>query len=302
MLRIFSVIALISLVAATGFIAGSMAGLLRAPPATAVMSFFVDHLLCPSIDCGFDDTSDRSLVDCSPYTREAQRTMVLLSLGQSNGANHGESRMVPRAGVDNFNTADGKCYAAKDPLLGPTGTDGSPWTRLGDRLLEEGIYDRVLVAAIAVGGSRIERWAPGGDLNGRLAWTAKALDSAGIRVTHVAWHQGESNSDDTEEEYTAAFGEVLRTLRDLGIDAPVFPAVATICFDAGSDEIRRAQAALPGLYPGVFPGPNTDALDRFEHRHDLCHLSTLGLDLHAELWLAALVEHSKQTSPVEPEI
>ena len=294
MLRIVSVVALIVLFAATGFIAGSFAGFLRSPPATAVMRFFVDHLLCPSIECGFDDASDRSLVDCSPYTTDDQRTMVLLTLGQSNGANHGESRMVSRAGVDNFNPADGKCYAAKDPLLGPTGTDGSPWTRLGDQLLEAGIFDRVLIAAIAVGGSRIQRWVPGGDLNGRIAWIVKALDAAGIRVTHVAWHQGESNSDDTGESYTAAFGQVLRSLRDLGIDAPVFPAIATICHDTGRDEIRRAQAALPSIYSGVFPGPNTDALDRFEHRHDLCHLSTLGLDLHASLWRAVLVEYSSR--------
>lgn len=260
------------------------------------MSFFVENVLCPSIGCGFGDTADRSLVDCSPYTKDDPRTMVLLALGQSNGANHGETRMAPRAGVDNFNTTDAKCYAAQDPLLGPTGTDGSPWTRLGEQLLEADVYDRVLVVAIAVGGSRIERWAPGGDLNGRIARTAKALDSAHIRVTHVAWHQGESNIRNSSEEYTAAFGEVLQSLRDTGIDAPVFPAIATICNNAGSNEIRQAQASLPDVYPNVFPGPNTDSLDRFEHRHDMCHFSTLGLALHAELWRDAFFDYSRNLS------
>ena len=39
----------------------------------------------------------------------------------------------------------------------------------------------------------------------------------------------------------------------------------------------------------VFRGPNTDRLDRPEHRlADGCHFSSLGLDKAADMWVEAL--------------
>jgi hypothetical protein len=148
----------------------------------------------------------------------------------------------------------------------------------------------VLIVPIAVGGSALYRWIPGGDLHTRIVGAKLRLDDAGIRITHVLWHQGERDSelDTPAAEYGAQFGAFVAGLRELGIDAPVHPAVATACGGSGRESIRGAQQALPGRYPGVYPGPDTDALDRFEHRYDACHFSDAGLDAHARLWLEAV--------------
>lgn len=291
MTRYILIATLLSISLLIGFIGGSLAGLMHMSIAQHTVGLLTRPLICSDVACGYSDVNDRTAVDCSRYTQENRRIMVLLALGQSNSANHGETLFAPANGVDNFSTNHGGCYAAKDPLLGATGDGGSPWTRLGEGLINEGSYDRVLIVSIGVGGSKIQRWQPGGDLNPRIARTAKSLNAAGIKVTHIAWHQGESNSKDDAEEYVAAFGKVYKSLRDVGFDAPIFPAIATICFDRGSDDIRAAQALLPKRFPGVFLGANTDTLDRFIFRHDLCHLSALGLSKHAELWQQIFTQH-----------
>ena len=51
---------------------------------------------------------------------------------------------------------------------GVTGQGGSIWTDLGNRLIEEGVFDQVLIAPIAVGGTKVSRWVPGGDFNDRI--------------------------------------------------------------------------------------------------------------------------------------
>jgi hypothetical protein len=42
---------------------------------------------------------------------------MLVTLGQSNAANHGAGHYAALRDVANFNLYDGQCYAAADPLL-----------------------------------------------------------------------------------------------------------------------------------------------------------------------------------------
>lgn len=236
---------------------------------------------------GFKDTKGRLEVDCKQFTLPG--TAILLTLGQSNAANECELAFQPGAGVYNFNFFDSKCYVARDPLLGATGTGGSVWSRLGDKLVRSGAYERVLIAPIAVGGSRVQAWAPEGLHFSRLVAVQKALASQGLKPTHVLWHQGESDARwTTKEEYVDRFTRMLDGLRGLGIDAPVYVATASVCGHAGSQAIREAQQQLAATLPGVRPGPDTDQLDRFRWRRDGCHFSAEGLELHARLWVEAL--------------
>lgn len=245
---------------------------------------------CRGGRCGFDATRDRESVDCARFAPDAPRTAVLLTGGDSNAANYGQLPIAPRDAVFNFDPFDGRCYRARDPLLGPDGNGGSVWTRLGDLLVSRKLYDQVLIVPIAVSGSALRRWTPGGDLHGRIVDAKLRLHAAGLRITHVLWHQGERDAalDTPAAEYTAQFGAFLSGLRELGIDAPVYAAVATACGGPGHDALRSAQRALPERYPELKPGPDTDALDRLEHRHDACHFSDTGLDAHARLWLDAV--------------
>ncbi len=244
--------------------------------------------------CGFSDVSEKQLVSCDDFMAADPRNAVLFTFGQSNAANFGRGMYTPDADVVNFNFHDGNCYAADDPLLGPDGNTGSVWGRVGDKLIDRGTFDKVLVVPFAIGGTALSEWIPnGGRLHPRVERAAQEIASAGIVPTHVLWHQGEADvlSETTEEQYTAMFSQLVSSLRDYGIDAPVFPAVATICNNLGSDAVRDAQRLLPELLPGVYPGANTDTLTHFQYRPDNCHFSEAGLEAHAELWAETLANH-----------
>jgi hypothetical protein len=236
---------------------------------------------------GFKDVTDRRPVDCAELNQPG--SAIVIALGQSNAANESELRFQPGDGVFNFNFFDGKCYAARDPLLGATGEGGSVWSQLGDKLVRSGAYRRVLIAPIAVGGSRVLAWTPEGVHFSRIEAVQKALSDAGLKATHVLWHQGESDARWTsKEDYIAQFGSMLAGMRRIGIDAPVYVAVASLCRRQPSEAIRAAQRELPQLLPNVRPGPDTDELDRFRWRRDGCHFSAEGLEKHADLWVRAL--------------
>jgi hypothetical protein len=79
----------------------------------------------------------------------------------------------------------------------------------------------------------------------------------------------------------------------IGITAPVFPAVASICNDLGSDAIRSAQRALPEHIGRVHPGPDTDALSDMRDRFDYCHFSERGLQAHAALWKEVILSFAR---------
>ena len=87
------------------------------------------------------DTSERTVVPCSDGG--PRRPLVIVTLGQSNAANHGQGLHTPKHRVDNFNLYDGKCYKAVEPLLGPSGQGGNFATRLADMLIERRLADRV---------------------------------------------------------------------------------------------------------------------------------------------------------------
>ncbi len=235
--------------------------------------------------CGLAET-DRPAVSCAAFTTGNPRNAILLTFGQSNSANFGETPYTATSNVLNFNIHDGKCYASVDPLLGADGDGGSVWGRLGDQLVASGAFDRVLVIPFGIGGTALREWTTGGRLHPRVQYAAQQLQLAGIVPTHVLWHQGE---DDVREgtsssEYIEMFAALVKALRDYGINAPVFPAVASICFNLGSDTIRTAQRALPEHIAGVHPGPDTDALSDMRDRFDYCHFSERGLQAHAQLW------------------
>jgi len=111
----------------------------------------------------------------APFSRRRPRLGVLLTAGQSNAGNHGEERLKPTADVYNLNIFDHGCYVAQDPLLGTTGDGGNLFTQLGQLLVERGVYDAVVLVPIAVGGSSVEDWAPGGTLNIRFSAAFEAM-------------------------------------------------------------------------------------------------------------------------------
>ncbi len=227
------------------------------------------------------------------------RTALILALGQSNAANHAAEREVTRHPDKVLNVYNGKCYFAASPLLGATGEGGEFLTLLGDRLIDDDLYDRVLIVDAAVGGTQIARWQKPGDLlDGALA-TLKAL-SSGYKVTEVIWHQGESDRDlgASSMAYGASFASLVGSLRDAGVAAPVFIGITTICGTAqpGGGELARAQEALVDSR-SIFLGANADAMLRDEDRQgDHCHLSASGQHKLARAYAGA-IEKARDNRP-----
>lgn len=228
----------------------------------------------------------RKEVDCR--LASSGKTLVGLAFGQSNAANFGETRYRPRKPVYSFH--EGQCYAADDPLPGAASYGGSVWSRLGDKVVESGMFDHVIWISVGEGGSSIDRWTVGGDLYDRLIAAVEDARKHGLEITHAFWHQGESDrtKGTSETDYQRMFLGMLEGLRRAGVDAPVFVAVASYCYGKAGMEVRRAQRSLVNSDHKIYAGPDTDTLSSQEDRYDDCHFSDVGLRRHADAWFDAL--------------
>jgi len=233
---------------------------------------------------GYNLSFGRVRVPCGAISHEA---LVLITFGQSNAGNSGTGRFDAIPGVYNFNFLDGQCYEARDPLLGAGGNGGSAWMPLAKLLIERDLVRGVIVAPIAMGGSRVEDWAPGGSLSARIDRVVKGLADAGLRAHALLWHQGESDRSTRHEIYTATFLRMAEAVRKLGVAAPIYVARATFCGDYASGAINAAQSRLGANHPGLRPGPDTDTLVGPEVRSG-CHFTRRGLLEHASLWFESL--------------
>lgn len=219
-------------------------------------------------------------------------SLALVIAGQSNAANHGAGHFAASRAVYNFNFFDGLVYPAADPLLGATGDGGSPWCLMSDILIERGVADEILLVPVAVGGAEVKDWAPGGPRNHRLMYALGRLRSTGTVPTHVLWHQGEADAlyRTPADDYRERFLGFVRSLREAGVAAPVYMAVAAYFGvpEGYSDHqalIAAEQRGLVDPAAGIFAGPCTDLI---RDRYDDCHLDETGLRKHAAAWVEIL--------------
>ncbi|WP_427148964.1 sialate O-acetylesterase [Rhizobium leguminosarum] len=238
----------------------------------------------------------KTLVTCPTQT---DRTAVLLVLGQSNAANDGGQRHRSNYGARVVNAFDKRCFIAASQLLGSTDTKGEYWTLLGNNLIASGQNDSVILAPLAYSGSEVARWAKGGDLNPVLVDTVKQLQDFGYRITSVLWVQGEKDLviGSTAETYQEYFMSMVDTLRQHGVEAPVYISIASKCLEPSNggfkehipdNAIVRAQLALSKSGHGIRQGINSDALLDGDDRYDDCHIGGTGAEKMSEAWLNLL--------------
>jgi hypothetical protein len=239
-----------------------------------------------SVDTGYSDVFEKQEIPCSAI--DMTNTMVALTFGQSNSANSGETRYSPSKSVYNF--YEGKCYQATDPLLGATGDKGSVWTRLGDMLINHGLYGNVVFVSIGVNGSAVSRWNPDGDLFQRIVDIKSQLDEQNIELTHLLWHQGETDGGNgtNKDDYKTMLTDMVDGIRHLGVNAPLYLAIATRCGGPIKIGIHEAQLELVQEREDILMGANTDTISDMDDRYDSCHFSEAGLQKHARLWLQSI--------------
>ena len=247
---------------------------------------------------GFSDITNRVEIDFSSIDKN--KTMVILAYGQGNAANGGEVKYTPKHNV--YNVFSGKCYKADDPLLGATNYYGSVWGRLADKLVENGLYENVIIKSIGVGGTPIICWTTDGtgigykerlfgNYHSRIIEAHIELESMGFPISHIFWHQGETDTVNGTKtsEYKEHFMNMLNNMRKQGIKAPVFVAIASRYGNLTSNEVTCAQQELIKENEDILEGPNTDTIDSIEDRtSDGQRFSETGLEKHAELWLDSI--------------
>ena len=239
-------------------------------------------------------------LDCGRLTVPGQRLMVVLVLGQSNAANHVQSRATGGPGV--YAWHEGRCFEAVDPLPGASGEGGSLWTRLGPLIVASAAYDGVLFVPLAVNATSVAQWHWHPALSERLRRTLLALRAAKLEPSHAIWYQGEADSfkQTSAADYRRDFVRLLQELRGLGLQAPLWLAQATKCQKRSNPAVRSVQEALPQELPGVRAGPDMDALFGPQDRYDGCHFSTDSATLAAQAWQQALFAPAPFKPPGAP--
>lgn len=241
---------------------------------------------------------------------------VFVIAGQSNSANHGEEKQLPK--TDRVVAFDGTAWRlAADPQPGASGQGGSFLPPFADAVVAK---ENVPVGIIAcgIGATSVREWLPKGTtfpnpptIESRVQklpsgqWASKgeayamfvarmrSVGAHGFRA--VLWHQGESDANQKDATRTLPgklYREYLERLirdsrRDIGWDAPWFVAQASyhVPGDEGSEEIRAAQASLwrDGI---ALAGPDCDALKGKLRERDGqgVHFSGPGLREHGAQW------------------
>lgn len=240
---------------------------------------------------------------------------IFLVAGQSNSANHGESRQQAKSPLV-VAFGNGAWQPARDPEPGATGKGGSFLPAFGDAMVEK-FNVPVALVPLGVGSTSVREWLPKGDavaapsdtgrnlvcvasnrwlctgeLFGRITQAEDALGTNGFRA--VLWHQGESDSHEppdrqiTPEQYRQYLQRVIEASRAAaGWRVPWFVAQASYHSpeDTGSPELRAAQRSL--VTDGIaLAGPNTDTLGpEFRQNNGRgVHLNAMGLQRHGRMW------------------
>lgn len=218
------------------------------------------------------------ILDCAEIA--AKNPLVILALGQSNAANHGERTKTPQTPVTLI--ADGKCVMATDPLPGSTGRGGSIWSRLKGPLL---------ISVMGIDATSISEWtAEQSPLRQRLATHIATMKTLGLTPKVILWQQGEADAQlgTTAAAYAAELQKLADTLAQAGTDAPIIMALSTVCRSNANHAIRTAIITQATHNKRFKVGPDTDTLNKDLLRADGCHFSASGLDQAAQLWVTEL--------------
>lgn len=220
---------------------------------------------------------------------KGDKTIVFLAFGQSNAADYGMGTYTCKNEVYNYYKGD--LYKAKEPLLGPDGSGCSVWSRVGDMLIDSGLYKRVIIIPCAIGQTSIQCWTEG-KCREKLDQTLDYLAKDSITPTHIFWDQGETDNVDktTREQYKTRLKELVNVFRARHIDAPFYVSISSY-FPYNNDHpfginasIRQAQLDVIQETKNTRQGPDTDSLNLAYYRMDAVHFTEKGLDRLAWEW------------------
>ena len=225
-------------------------------------------------------TSAKALRDCAGF--RAAQPVVLLVLGQSNAANHGEP--TPGRSPATWMMDTGICSISSDPLPGATGSGGTPWSLLPQRLAALGLAQPVLIQLLAVDASTVNDWVRSDSpLRGRLRQAVARNAESGLQPQFVLWQQGEADAraGTSPDQYRKGLLDLADQLHEQGLDAPILLALSTVCRSPPHAGLRTSLLALPQTDARFKVGPDTDQV---QSRRDGCHWDIAGRQQVAQAW------------------
>lgn len=232
----------------------------------------------------------------SPRLVSGENTGVFVVGGQSNAANSVDTAYTPTNStkVDNLSIYDGGTYAAQDPLLGCQNVRsvfGNAFGRVADKLINDGVYQRVILIPTAVGGTTINQWVSNAALYQRLIVAGRRASAVGLSITAYLWMQGENDTAfaTSQASYTADLSTLIGMVRTAGFTSPWLIGKCSYLSGATSAAVRAAQAAAVNG-TDIFAGADTDTLTgtAVNRQADNTHLSGAGADAAAALWKTAI--------------
>jgi hypothetical protein len=163
----------------------------------------------------FPNLSTSGLALRSLSISPALKTLILITAGQSLVCNNfGMTVYIPTNSsvVDNFNIYDGAAYEfGPTSALGCSGSGrGNSAPRIGDLLISNGKFDRVITVPIGIGSTPVSEWAAG-SCSDRVRVAMRRLAARGIKpgttgITFaMVWGQGEQDNLDatSQANYTS---------------------------------------------------------------------------------------------------
>lgn len=225
-------------------------------------------------------TATEAMRNCASL--RAAQPLVLMVLGQSNAANHGEPTLGGSPATWMMDT--GICSISSDPLPGATGHGGTPWSLLPQRLAALGFDQPVLIQLLAVDASTINDWVRSDSpLRSRLRQAVARNAESGLQPQFVLWQQGEADAraGTPPDQYRKGLLDLADQLHEQGLDAPIVLALSTVCNSPPHVGLRTNLLALPQTDPRFKAGPDTDQV---QSRRDGCHWNAAGRQQVAHAW------------------
>ena len=253
--------------------------------------YVLDDLIAPGHNAT-GGLTPRSLV-----INPAFRTLVLVTSGQSLLCNTNPTLFTPANNtvIDNFNIYDGVAYPISGALLGATNSipvgllgPGNLSARVADLLIASGIWNRVILVPIGVGGTFIVDWSAGHlstpGVGGRFGVAMRRLAARGIApaTTGVTFANlfglGETDSANgtSSAAWQASFATLMANNVSAGFSGKTFVNLETLTAGATNSTIRAAQAAVVNGTT-IFQGGDLDTLTGGTNRQvDGTHLTDSG--------------------------
>lgn len=221
----------------------------------------------------------------------AVKTLVLITAGQSNWENITPTLYTPANSsvIDGFNVYDGGSYSISGPICGTQtnmGTGQGPGNiaaRVADLFVTNGVFQRVVIAPVAIGGTTIANWSTS-VLYNRVCQVISRLASRGMTpaTTGVTFAflfgQGESDTAlaTSQAAYSASWNSMFSSLQACGLTGfRTFVPKESWYNGSVSVNVQNAQVALVNGTT-IFSGGDLDTLNATNRIADNIHFNDTG--------------------------